>query len=428
MKRSSRFITCAAVLAASTLALSACAQDGSDDGTGVVRYLSYWTEDEPTAKIMAEAISDFEAETGVKVEVTWQGRDSPTVLTPRLSSSDPGVDLVDFNCNLVNSNLASVGRAADLASVLDMPVPGEDKTVNEVLSSAAVESGSNDELTFCVPFEVTSNFDIWYNQATHPELSNASTATWNEFKGLLDDAGPGSLAMDGTIPAYVAAWYMNLALSLTGPGGVLAAAEDKTGKAFEAPEFLEAAEAFSELVDGGYFTPGYDASKFPALQQKWANNEAQYILNGSWLPAEVAPYAAPGFEASSLAFPALDGGIRPMQVDAIGFAAINDSPNLESAEQFMAFFLQPKYQDQIGQIAIPARTDTTPAANLSNVTESLRDDSITKVQPFDGIVLPGWSDKVLNPAAQKLAFGQLDARGFIDELVAASKTYWEQEG
>src|SRR5690606_25045079 len=127
------------------------------------------------------------------------------------------------------------------------------------------------------------------------------------------------------------AWYLNLAVSAAGKGGVYEAAADKTGEAFKAPEFLRAAKAVKQLVDGGYFAEGYAASKFPAIQQKWANNEAQFILNGSWLPAEVAPYAATDFEYASMPFPAIEeGATRPMQIDSIGFAAIEGSANVEN--------------------------------------------------------------------------------------------------
>ncbi|MGX1932863.1 ABC transporter substrate-binding protein [Microbacterium resistens] len=434
MKHTVRVIASVGVITAAALVVSGCSSDaggGGGDQAETLRYMSYWTEGEPTSDIMKEAFAAFTEETGIKVDVTWQGRDLPDVLTPLLTSSNPTVDMVDFICAGVGASLVDSGKAADLGSVLGADIPGEDKTVEDVVSPDALAAGQFDGKTYCLPFELTSNFDIWYNAAEQPDLAANAPTTWDDFLALVGDAGKGSVALDGTIQPYADAWFINLAVSAAGKGGVLEAASDKTGKAWEAPEFLAAAEAAAQLVETGAFTEGFDSSKFPAIQQKWANNEAAFILNGSWLPAEVAPYAADGFEYASFPFPAIDAdGIRPMQIDSIGFAAIEGSAGANAAKQFMAFFLQKGYQDKIGQIAVPARADADVVDSLAGVQKALADPDVVKIAANDGYSagIPGWGPEVFDPLAQKLVLGEIPPKDFIAQLVAQQKAWYELQG
>lgn len=435
MTHNTRVLASVGVFATAALVITGCSSDagngGGDAENDTLRYMSYWTEGEPTSDVMKEAFDAFTEETGIKVDVTWQGRDLPSVLTPLLTSSNPTVDMVDFGCAAVGSTLVSTQKAADLSSVLGEEVPGEGKTVEETLSADALATGQFDGSTYCMPFEMTSNFDIWYNAAEHPDLADDAPATWDEFMDLVGETGKGSVALDGTIQPYADAWFINLAVSATGKGGLLAAAQDKTGKAFEAPEFLAAAEAAYQLQETGAFTDGFAASKFPAIQQKWANNDAAFILNGSWLPAEVAPYAAEGFEYASFPFPALaSGDIQPMQIDTIGFSAIEGSAGVDNAKKFMAFFLQKGYQDKIGQLAVPARTDAEVVDSLAGVQAALANPDVVKIAANDGYTsgIPGWGVEVFEPLAQKLVLGELAPKDFIAQLVEQQKAWYDLQG
>lgn len=435
MKHTTRVIASVGAIAAAALVVSGCSTDSGDGGGGekvdTLRYMSYWTEGEPTSDIMKEAFAAFTEETGIEVDVTWQGRDLPSVITPLLTTSNPTIDMVDMGCAGVGSAIVEAGKGADLTDVLGAEVPGEGKTVEETLSADALATGQFEGKTYCLPFELTSNFDMWYNAAEHPDLADNIPVTWDEFMALVEQTGKGSVALDGTIQPYADAWFINLAISAVGKGGVLEAASDETGDAWKEPEFLAAAEAAAQLVEAGAFTDGFASSKFPAIQQKWANNEAAFILNGSWLPAEVAPYAAEGFEYASFPFPAIDeDGIRPMQIDSIGFTAIEGAAGVEAAKQFMAFFLQKGYQDKIGQIAVPARTDATVVDSLAGVQEALADPDVVKVAANDGYSsgIPGWGVEVFEPLAQKLVLGELAPKDFIAQLSQQQKDWYELQG
>ncbi|WP_368498151.1 ABC transporter substrate-binding protein [Herbiconiux sp. A18JL235] len=433
MIRKTRTLGVIATLGAGALVLSGCA---TNDGGGaaeskVLNYESYWTEGEPTAEILKEAAADFEESTGVTVNIQWKGRDLPATLAPLLSSSNPDVDIVDMACPSVQANLDATGNAADLSSVLEATIPGEEMTVGESMSEAVVATGQEDGRTFCLPYEVLSDSDFWFNAARFPDLVESPPTTWDEFDAILAEQGKGALALDGTIGGYAAYYFINFAVSAGGKGAYLEAAGDETGQSFiDDPVYLEAAKKVQELVDSGAFADGYTESKFPAIQQKWANDESDFLLVGSWIPSEVAPYAAEGFEYSSFPFPALaEGDARAMTLDSIGFGVLEKAPNVENAKKFIEFFAQKKYQDEIGQIAVPVRSDASVADNLASVQKALNDSDVVKIAYEDGAAAayPTWAQDVGDPFTQKLVLGELSAEEFITQIAEASKNFWANQ-
>src|SRR6185437_4420632 len=108
---------------------------------------------------------------------------------------------------------------------------------------------------------------------------------------------------DGDIAGYNSAWFSNLMIHSGGPGSLYKIAADKTGAAWDSPAVLAAAQKVQALAQGGYLINGYNASKWPAQQQAWANGGADLLLNGSWIPTETGTYAAKDFQYSSFPFP-----------------------------------------------------------------------------------------------------------------------------
>src|SRR5690606_25604692 len=138
-------------------------------------------------------------------------------------------------------------------------------------------------------------------------------------------------------------------------------------------------------------------SKFPAMQQKWSNDESGFIINGSWLPTEVEPYANPDFEYRSFPFPAVADGLPQVgQLSSIGFLALEASDNVENAKKFMSFFLQHHYQEEIGQLTLPARPDVDTTENLADMNLMLNDPEMQFVDNQDGVARDhnDWNDKV----------------------------------
>jgi hypothetical protein len=81
-----------------------------------------WTENEPQAAVLKSAIADFEKDTGIKVDVQWQGRTvlekvAPTLVTGKVP------DLVDHTDDKLYPTLAQPSRAAPATSPAYSPDP-----------------------------------------------------------------------------------------------------------------------------------------------------------------------------------------------------------------------------------------------------------------------------------------------------------------
>ncbi|NUT97173.1 MAG: ABC transporter substrate-binding protein, partial [Saccharothrix sp.] len=125
----------AAALTAAALALTACGGGGtaaSDDGKSFT-YWSMWKENEPQAQVLAQAVADFEKETGIDVTVQWQGRDVLKKVVPALRGGDVP-DLVDQEEAGVRANLVASDQFRDLSAVYAAEVPGSGKKVSEVVA------------------------------------------------------------------------------------------------------------------------------------------------------------------------------------------------------------------------------------------------------------------------------------------------------
>lgn len=433
--RSARSRAAIAAAALITVAFGAGACANSDDGAGsgeaeTFTYWSMWKEGEEQQKVIATAIADYEKETGVKVEVQWQGRDNLKKLVPALNTNNVP-DLVDGSYVNGYSSLAASNQARGLKDAYELKVDG--KAVNELVPEKYLKSIDiklKDGQPWMLPYQLQSDA-IWFNAATHPDLKANPPKTWEEFVTVLDTLkakGEAPIAADGDIGGYNAAWLATVVVQSSGPGAFKKIAEDPTGQAWKSPEVLDAATKVSQLAKGGYFIKGYDASKFPLQQQKWADNNAALIYMGTWLPVEASSYAAAGFEYGSFPFPSTNG-TKSQRLDFAGWMMPKKAKNAEAAGKFATFFLGKKYQDAWGTEAkgLPLREDAATSPELAGVQASIKD-ADTYRQALDGVAFTGYNEKVFNPNSDKLFLGKSTPQEFVEAMASEQADYWKSQG
>ncbi|GAA1604325.1 hypothetical protein GCM10009804_70820 [Kribbella hippodromi] len=415
-------------------ALTACGGSSQAGGGGKQFTLwSMWSEGEPNQKLMAAAIADFQQSTGIHVNVKWKGRNPVKALQPALNTDNVPADLVDSNnAELVNT-LATTGDAEDLSKVYDVTVPDESRTVGATVGSAYRELATpvGGKAPVMVPYQVSTTA-FFYNGKRFPDLAKAAPVKWDDLQKVLDTQkaqGTKPLALDGSIPSY-SMYYLNMfTLALGGDSAWVDAIRDKTGNTWKQPAYLEAAKRVQALAGGGYFSAGYDASKFPAQQQKWASDKADFIFGGTWLPRETAPYAADGFQYRSFAFPAVGAKpAPPLTVSLIGFAIPAKAKQKENAEKFVSFFLQKKYQEKVASEAeeIPVSADVAAAPEVADVKKVLDTGRVQKLRA--GPEFSDFQTKVLFALDDQLVFGKIDAATFIEKISAQTAEYWKAHG
>ena len=223
MRYRPRLTTATALLATAVLGatLTACSSsDGGSGGEGFT-YWSMWQESEPQGKVVAAAIAEFEQETGVDVEVQWQGRDNVTKLVAALRGGDVP-DLVDQQYFTIENAIVGNGQFTDLSDVYDMPVPGERKAVRDVVPAKYDPFVTTDDgARFLVPYEVIA-YTIWYDAARLPDVATQPPRTWEEFAQVLaasKAAGRSPLALDADIAGYAEYWTSTALVRALGAGG-----------------------------------------------------------------------------------------------------------------------------------------------------------------------------------------------------------------
>ena len=106
---------------------------GGDKGGDKLVYWSMWSEEEPQAKVIKEAIAKYTKDTGVEVDVQFKGRNGQREgLEPALQAKQQ-IDLFDEDVNRVNGSWGSY-----LMDLEELAKDYEGKHANDILSKLLV--------------------------------------------------------------------------------------------------------------------------------------------------------------------------------------------------------------------------------------------------------------------------------------------------
>lgn len=409
-----------------------------DKGSTSFTYWSMWKEGEDQQKVIKDALDKFTAETGIKVEVQWSGREVLTQVVPRLSSGNPP-DLIDQGAPDIAAALGPVKGTMDLSEVYGMTIPGEQKKVSEVISGALTDMCKDaDGKPFLVPYEVIGS-QMWFDAKRDPELRAKAPATWEEFMAAMDalkSKGRTPIALDGDIKDYCGYWVAWSIIRAGGKGALVKAAQDASGNGFDDAAWKTATDNIEKLIKGDYLPKGFNGTKFPTQQASWADqtSKTNVILMGSWLPSEAtASLTKSGkdpkaLEFASFPFPAVgeNKGAGVVEAAPIGFAITAKSRQSDAAKKFIAWFMN---VERLGKISSEAknltpRTDVQAPAELADYAKEFAG-AKEFVLFADGVsqAEPKWTTDVWQPALADFFGGKLDAAGFRAQLKAKTIDY-----
>ncbi|MER7498830.1 ABC transporter substrate-binding protein [Nonomuraea pusilla] len=435
--------TLAAVAAgALAVAMTAGCGGGGETGSGDGKQLTIWSswlKGQPGQRFLQGVADDFQARTGIKVTIEWKGNAAAKALLPALNSTEMPTDIIESTGGAITNALAPTGGLLDIADVYQMKIPGTDQTVQQAVGDQAMSlstpvdgTGARSGGPVQVPYWASSSNVVFYNGKRFPELVSAPPQDWDQFMAVLDAQkakGRKPLALDGSIQSYSALYYTSFLSSIMGVDALAKASLDKSGRTWGSdPGYLQAAEMVEKLARGGYFIDGYSASKFPAMENKWANDEADFNVNGTWLPGEVGKVAAAGFDFRAFPFPAVKGKkAPPLPVAVNGLAILKKAKNAEAAKQFAAFLLQRSYQEQVStQLQdIPVMKGVPAPGPLQAVKDVFDRGEINTFRFPTG--LADYLTKVFYELDDQLVFGKISAKEFVDKMVSQTAAYWRSK-
>jgi raffinose/stachyose/melibiose transport system substrate-binding protein len=191
---------------------------------------------------------------------------------------------------------------------------------------------------------------------------------------------------------------------------------------------VDALRRIEALVRADDFTKGYDGSKWPAVQQKWAKGKSDFLLLGTFAPSETATFATSGFSYRSFPFPAFtSGGDTSQDISLIGFSIPKKARHAAAAQKFIAYFLAKEHLQGIATQAknITPRADIAAPAELADAQKAIASGHVVKT--LDGVkeTAAEWYTKVFLPLNTSFLTGHLTAQSFAGKLASQSASYWK---
>lgn len=400
---------------------------GSSDGGGGDKlvYWAMWSEEEPQAKVIKEAVEKYTADTGVAVDVQFKGRNGQREgLQPALDAKQQ-IDMFDEDVNRVNGSWGSY-----LLELEDMAKDYEAEHGNATLFQIARTAGGGTLKS--IPYQ-PSIFGFFYNKTLFKKAGVESTpSTWEEF-----DAACAKLKKAGIVPitgdtTYMTSlWGYHLGRYL-GQDGVKAlvndpACEDAEAVNWDDPRVAQAAKDIEDFAAKKYFSENIAANVYPAGQnQEFAPGEAAIIICGSWLPNEIKAAIADDLEWGYFNYPAVKDGTDDTTANNIAnqvFAINKDSKMADQAFELITYITTGEFDKKMTEEALCIPTDKANAdawpAELAEVKPGF-DATTTFYDWAVGAENNGDLTSVMNESVCKLMAGTMKADEFISTCQKAS--------
>jgi raffinose/stachyose/melibiose transport system substrate-binding protein len=401
------------IVAAAVLALGGCAKksEGTEAQAQLV-YWSMWNEAEPQGQAIARAAEAFTAETGIKVDINFNGRDIRKTLQPALDAGET-IDLFDEDIERVantwgNYLLPLDSYVSQTYSTTGGKPYGE--VINKTLLDLARQLGGGQVKN--IPYQ-PSAFVTMYNKELFEKAGITSLPKTGEE--LLDACaklaaiGVTGLTVDD---AYMAAFFGYNMDRLVGADTTLAMVRDND---FTGPQVLAFGQMMETMVKNGYFSQKAASNIYPAGQvEEIATGRVAMYLNGTWLPNEIKGNA-PNMRWGAFAWPALGAGdgIEANNFGSQSFGINKNSKYPEEAFRFIVWMTTGEWDAVLANesIGIPMGNDSVWPDALAEAKAVV--DSTTKRLPW----AVGMEDKAeinakIKENLAKLIMGDFNAQQF----------------
>lgn len=283
---------------------------------------------------------------------------------------------------------------------------------------------------------LTTGVSFFYNKELFAKagVDASQIKTWDDFLAAVKKikaAGIIPISVGGGEKWPVHFFWAYLAMR-EGGSNIVAQAEAGKNGGFAGPAFVEAGERLQELADLHPFQPGYIGTLALQAAGQFGDGKSAIQLMGDWLLSTQATNAADG------------KGLPVSDIGVFGFPVVANAPGKATdelggvngwlmtksappaADDFLAFFFQPKYQREIAASGayIPSLTGTSSA--ITNPVERQVATSLEQastVQIFFDQALGPSVGRVVNDASVAVAAAQMTPQAAGQSVQQA----WEDE-
>ncbi|MCI6574405.1 MAG: carbohydrate ABC transporter substrate-binding protein [Actinomycetaceae bacterium] len=366
----------AAVCSVAALGLAACSSPkGGDNGKGAETAKSIKVAALESAygqdgwKAVTEA---FTKQTGIKVELQMNKNLEDAIGAQMKAGDYPDVVHLALGREKgLTETMVKDKALTDITDVLDMKVPGEEKTVKEKLIPGFLESTNTnpygDDKTYLAPMFYTPT-GFYYDVNLLKKNGWEAPTTWDEMWALGDKAKEKGISLF----AYPTAGYFDAILYAllyeAGGADFFQKATTFQDGVWDTPEAQQVFDVLAKIASYTDKVVPAQANKqdFTKNQQLILDDKAIFMPNGDWVVGEMkdAP-RADGFEWGNIALPAMKAGGDRYATTFFEQAWIPaKAKNVDAAKQFIAFLYSDAAAKAFASTASPAFQPITNAGDF----------------------------------------------------------------
>nr|WP_298679967.1 extracellular solute-binding protein [uncultured Treponema sp.] len=400
-------------LAVSLLCTASCGQKTEEKAKAKLVYWTMWNEAEPQGTVIAEAVAAFTKETGIEVELNFNGREIRKTLQPALDAGET-IDVFDEDIERVlntwgNYLLPLDEYAAKTYSTTDgKPY---NTMINKTLYNLAKELGGGSVKN--IPYQ-PSAFVTLYNKELFDKAGIMDTPkTWEEFLTACEKLKAIGIPAITVDDAYMACFFGYNMDRLVGEQETLNMVNTKD---FTGPQVLEFGKIWENMAKKGYISAKAASNIWPAGQvEEMAVGKVAMYLNGTWLPNEIKAQA-PDLKWGAFAWPAMSekgDGIEANNYGCQSLAVNKNTKYPEEAFKLIVWLTTGEWDARLAKesIGIPAGNNTEWPIQLAEA-KVIVDNTTNRLDWAVGMENDPEINAKIKENFAKLIKGDLDAEGF----------------
>ncbi|MET7337609.1 extracellular solute-binding protein [Nonomuraea sp. NPDC005650] len=276
---------------------------------------------------------------------------------------------------------------------------------------------------------------IFYNKAKLTKLGLQPPATWADFDAALAKAKTaGEVPMQlGNLDKWPAIHVFGTVQSRGVPADQISTlAFGRKGASWNTPENTKAAEELVGWVDKGYFNKGFNGQGYDPAWQAYGKGEGVFLIGGTWLLADLQK--ALGQDLGFMLPPGTAAGAPPVATGGTGlpFAITAKSPNPDAAAAYIDFITNAdamKVLTTTGNLPVAdTAQQSVPAGPQQDVFTAFG--TVTAKEglvPYLDYATPTFAD-TLGAALQDLLAEKQTPQEFLATLEKDYKTFVESNG
>lgn len=407
------FVACAIF----TLPVFAQGGNEKNEDSKKVVYWTMWNEAEPQGLTIADAVEAFSDETGIEVEVVYNGRDIRKTLQPALDAGEQ-IDIFDEDIERVGNTWGNYLLNLEPYMAKTYPTTNNksyESQINKTLVNIVREIGGGE--VHEIPYQ-PSMFVVMYNKSLFEKAGITKNPTsLNELEdsfAKLKAIGVAGITVDD---AYMAAFFGYNMSRIIGMDATLKMVEEND---FSNPGVLKFAQIWSDFAKKGYISKKAASNIYPAGQvEEIAKGTAAMYLNGTWLPNEIKGNA-PDMKWGAFAYPQLDANGSDITYNNYGaqcFGINKNSKVADEAFQLIVYLTTGQWDETLAanSLGVPMANDTKWPSQLQEAKQVLDNTTVRMPWAVGMESNPEINVKIKENFA-KLVTGSLTAQEFYDQM------------